>query len=200
VQRLLSFLGVLYEEAPGLQADVEHLHAADQLRRLRDGELDVGIVHGTDDDALEAEAVFPGEPLTVLLPVGHRLGSLPVVTLDDLAPELLLVPPQATDPALHDWIVSLAGRDGYGAGRMRETGTGHVRDVLVAVAEGRGFALGPRSTLRAAGEMDTVLVGRPLEPAMLLPDTVAVWRAKPPPEQGAVVDAVRAAARRLGPL
>jgi hypothetical protein len=199
MQRLLSFLGALYEEEPGLQADVEHLHAADQIRRLHDGELDLGIVHRTDDDALETEAVFPGEPLTVFLPIGHHLSSQPAVTLDNLAQEPLLVPPQASDPVLHDWIASLAGRNGYGLGRLLETGTGHARDVLVAVAEGRGFALGPRSTLRATGEMGTVLIGRPLEPAMLLPDTVAVWRANPPPEKGAVVDAVRAAARRLRP-
>jgi LysR family transcriptional regulator, benzoate and cis,cis-muconate-responsive activator of ben and cat genes len=200
LQRLLSFLGALYEQEPGLQADVEHLHAADQVRRLHHGEIDLGIVHGANDDALEAETVFPGEPLTVFLPIGHDLGSQPAVTLDNLAPEPLLVPPQATDPVLHDWLVSLAGRNGYGLGKVRETGTGHARDVLLAVADGRGFALGPRSTLRAVGEMDTVLVGRPLEPAVLLPDTVAVWRANPPPEQGAVVAAVRAATRRLRPL
>jgi DNA-binding transcriptional LysR family regulator len=197
LQRLLAFLGALYQRDPGLVVDLEHLHAGGQLRRLREGDLDVALVHGAYEDPYEAESVFPGEPLTAFLATGHRLSAKRTVTTDDLAPEPLLLPPQRTDPVLHDWLLSVARSNGYSLDGVREIGAGHVRDVLVAVAEGRGLTLNSPSVMRTVGEIDTVVIGRRVDPVRRLPDTVAVWRADRRTELGALPGVIRAVAREL---
>ena len=45
LQRLQGFLGLLYSRHGDV--DVTHLPSAVQLRELREGELDLGVVHGT---------------------------------------------------------------------------------------------------------------------------------------------------------
>src|SRR4051794_28159850 len=95
LQRLQAFLGLLYERVVDREADVEHLPSAEQVRRLRAGDLDLGLFHDTGDaKGFECERIYRGEPLAAAVPLGHRAAESDTVRLEDLAGDVLLVVPR----------------------------------------------------------------------------------------------------------
>jgi hypothetical protein len=198
LQRLQSLVGALYAFDPGLELEVTRLRSAVQLERLRGGELELAIVHGSGIGAgVAVEPLFRGEPLTVILPVGHSLAGRPLVRPAELCGEVLLTFPRAADPALHDDLMDLTAGAGLEFGAVREYGECDPRDVLLAVAEGRGIALAPLSTFEIDAEVSALLERVALEPLLRMPDTVLGWRREPPDAVARVLAAARAAAREL---
>jgi hypothetical protein len=196
LQRLQSFLGALHAHAPRLCSEVTHLSSVEQLERLRAGALDLAVVHDArDGEAIETQPLFAGESMAAFLPTGHRLAGRPTLGPDDLRDEVLLTSPRAADPVLHDRIAATLDSAGYRFGAVHETNGSDLRDVLLAVAEGRGIALGSLSGARVVGELGAVLIRRALEPAQWMPETRIAWSAGAALTEG--VAAARAAARRL---
>jgi len=76
-----------------------------------------------------------------------------------------------------------------------ETGT-DTRDRILAAAEGRGVALLPGST-RVIADAGPIVVRRPLDPPLTMPDTVVAWRTHPPAQLRALTDEIRELARVL---
>jgi DNA-binding transcriptional LysR family regulator len=198
LQRLQSLAGALYAFDPDLQLEVMRLRSAAQLERLHAGDLDLGIVHGIPiDDAIAVEPLFRGEPLTAILPVGHPLAGRPVVGVEDLRGQVLVTFRRAADAALHDDLMATVRGAGIDFRAVREYGEHDPRDVLLAVAEGRGVTLAPLSTMRVDGELSGVLERVALEPLLRMPDTLLAWRHDPRDAVARVIDAARAAAREL---
>jgi hypothetical protein len=198
LQRLQSLAGALYAFDPDLELQVMRLRSAAQLERLRAGDLDLGIVHGSRiDHGIAVEPVFRGEPLTAILPVGHPLAERPVVGAEDLRGEVLLTFPRAADPALYDELIDTIRGAGIDFRAVREYGEHDPRDILLAVAEGRGVTLAPLSTMRVDGELSTALERVALEPLLRMPDTLLAWRRDPRDAVARVIAAARAAAREL---
>jgi LysR family transcriptional regulator, benzoate and cis,cis-muconate-responsive activator of ben and cat genes len=198
LQRLQAFLGPLYQRAPDLDVEVTHLRTAEQLSRLRFGELDLGIVHDTGAVAdIESRPLFPGERIAAFLPVGHRLASRAALGPDELVCERLLVSPRAADPALADRLDALLAGEGYRFGGVRELRGEDARDALFAVAEGRGVTLGPASTMRVVGEAATIVSRHALQPPLWMPDTAIAWRMGPSPQLATALAAAREVARDL---
>ncbi|MEA2380936.1 MAG: hypothetical protein QOH72_907 [Solirubrobacteraceae bacterium] len=198
LQRLQAFLGLLYERDFELDVAVTHLTTADQLMRLRAGALHLGLVHDTGPaEGVETERVYRGEPLTAVVSLGHRLAARENVRLEDLAGEVLLVPPRADEPGLHDRIAALAARNGRSFGAIREAPGADVRDLLFAVASGHGVAFVPRSTSVSVGTLADTVTARPLAPACFAPDTCVAWPADARPELGGPLAAAGAVARAL---
>jgi DNA-binding transcriptional LysR family regulator len=198
LQRLQSLAGALYAFDPELELQVMRLRSAAQLERLRAGDLDLGIVYGSRiDPGIASEPLFRGEPLTAILPVGHPLAGRPVVGVEDLRGEVLLTFPRAADPALHDDLMETIRGAGIDFRDVREYGEHDPRDVLLAVAEGRGVTLAPLSTMHVDGELSTVVERVALEPLLRMPDTLLAWRSDPPDAVARVIDAARSAAREL---
>jgi len=194
LQRLQAFLGALYARMPALHAEVAHLRTDEQLRRLRREELDVGLVHDPGDEhGVETQVVFSGERLTAIVSAEHPLARADTVSAATLAHTVLLVPPRAADAALSEWLLSQLQRDEHRFAEVRELGDSDPRDVLFAVAEGRGVTLAPRSLLRAAGEVGALLTALTLDPPLWMPDTAIAWRAGDP----ALLAAIRELARAL---
>jgi DNA-binding transcriptional LysR family regulator len=80
LQRLQSLAGALYAFDPSLELQITRQRTARQLERLAAGDIDLAIVHGTRiGPGIELEPLFRGEPLTVILPVGHPLAGRPVM-------------------------------------------------------------------------------------------------------------------------
>jgi DNA-binding transcriptional LysR family regulator len=50
---------------------------------------------------------------------------------------------------------------------------------MLSVAEGLGVALGPLS-LQEVSDVGSIVLRRPLEPPLSMPDMVVAWRADPP--------------------
>jgi DNA-binding transcriptional LysR family regulator len=197
IQQLIAFLRGLQEHDSGLSTQVTHLIAAEQLRRLRDGELDLGIFSQAEEYGdLDLEPLAVGEPLVAYLSPEHSLTAKRVVRPRDLVEQELLMFPCTMDPPLYDRLLSLLERSGYRFRSIREGAGENWRDLLVAVARGLGVAVLPRS-LQASSEAGESVASRPLEPQLVMPDTAVAWRVERERQLQVTPEAVREIARKL---
>ncbi len=98
---------------PAVTLDLEGLLDAEQLRRLSEGELDVGFLRSAPaDDSLQAEVVLR-EPLAVALPKGHRLASAETLAIADLRGEPLILWPRAEATESYDTVVAACRQAGF---------------------------------------------------------------------------------------
>jgi hypothetical protein len=181
-QRLQAFLGACYAHAQDLDVEVFHLTSAVQRRRLRRDELDLGLIDPHDVDAdrgVETQPLFPGDQLALFLPIQHSLAAYERLDPRAVAAQTLLTRPRAMDPDFHETLMSRIARAGYRFAEVRERGGADPRDVLFAVAEGRGVTIGPLSLRMAAGDIGALVCARPLHPPQAMPDTRVAWRADP---------------------
>ena len=174
-----------------------HLPFLDQARLLRTGELDVGVFHDADGDIdVHVEPLYAGERLAVLLPPSHRLAAQQRIGVEDLREEVLICFPRPSNPPLYDRLLSLLEDAGYSFQGLREAGGSNERDLMLGVADGLGIAIVPFS-LSEVSEATAIVIRRPLEPPLTMPDTVVAWRVDPPRHLAAVLDTVRHVAREL---
>jgi DNA-binding transcriptional LysR family regulator len=196
IEQLLRFLTALHETEPALEAHVTHLPASEQVARLRQGELDLGIFfHAEEYDDLEMSPVFAGEYLAVYLPRDHRLADKQVLEPSDLAGETLVMFPREANPALHDHLLTSFGAAGYHFRSVEEAGSLNARDLMVAVAERSGVAFWP--VIGEGGETSTIVMARSLDPPLTMPDTVVAWATVPERLPTALIESIRDLANRL---
>ena len=196
LERLLRFLTALKEHDPTVQPQVIHLSSVEQLRRLRRGELDLGVFrHAQDHEDIETEPLFVGVPMVALLPSGHPLAAKKVLGHRELQDEVLVSLSRADDPSLHDRILEAIESAGYRFRGVHEVGGSDTRDLLPAVAQNVGIAFAPAS--RAGMDSDGVVMARPLDPAPSMPQTVVAWRRNPRRWSQTVLDTARGVAREL---
>lgn len=172
-----------------------HLDTAEQVARLRAGDLDLGVLdYAEPAPPLRMQPLYAGERVAAVLPPGHALAARPAIRPGDLAGETLLSPPRTANPAFDDVLDRALSAAGHRVHRRRETRGSHPHDVLFAVAQGQGVALGPPSILRSAGELGAMLSSCLLDPPVHLPDTQLAWHADPP---SALADAAQEVAAKL---
>jgi DNA-binding transcriptional LysR family regulator len=195
--RLQRFLAELKKRDGSLRPEVTHLWGLEQVGRLRDGRLDLGVfIHAEDYPELEYEPLFPGEQMKAFVPSGHRLAERPVLTPKDLASETMITFPRSINRALYDRYMGLLAELGFRFRGLHEIDTIDPRDALLAVTSGLGVVFGP-SSLAELSDEGRNLVGRPLDPPLRLPDTVVAWRASAPRGLRSLLAGVRDAARAL---
>ena len=180
LQQLQSVLGALFLQLPEISTEVVHRRSPRQLRWLRTGALDLGVVYAGEQPELEIERLYRGEALAAILPLGHPLAVRETLHPGDFEGATLLRFPRWADPVLHDELALRVARAGYRFAGWRELGGADARDLTLAVAEGDGIALAPPSILQAAGEYGTPATSHRLEPAPTMPDTVLAWPRVPP--------------------
>jgi DNA-binding transcriptional LysR family regulator len=197
IEQLLQFLRVLRRHDRNVRAEVRHAVAVEQLQSLRRGELDIGIMPwAANEEKLEFEPLFPGEPLAAFLPSDHPLASRKVLGPAELAQEALVSFPRELNPSLAASLGAQIERAGYRFRGVHETGGSNARDCVLAVAAGSGVALLPHR-LKEVADAGPHLLRRPLEPPLEMPETVLAWRTSPPAELRALLPAVRELARGL---
>jgi DNA-binding transcriptional LysR family regulator len=197
LERVQAFVRGLSARAPSLRAHVTHLYSGEQTRRLRQGELDIGILHPPGPvSGLETEPLLPGAPLGVALPRTHPLAAKPAVGPADLRGEVLVTYPREGNPPLHDWLLTMVRDAGFSFADVHEANGRNARDLMLAVAEGLGVAVGP-APLVSLGDAETLVAWCPLAPALFMPDTVLAWRRHPPLHVEVALGSVREAAREL---
>ncbi|MDX6647141.1 MAG: hypothetical protein QOK40_2868 [Miltoncostaeaceae bacterium] len=195
--RLQRFLKGLQERDPRWHSEVTHLLSLEQVRWLRAGRLELGILYGAGEhEEIELEPLFAGDPLAALLPATHRLAARERVGPDDLRDERLVLFPRAANPSVYDQLLAAFEAAGYRFSDVYETGVDR-RAIALAVALGQGVALAPSSLVEAASDPDPVILARPLDPSLAMPDTMLAWRADPPPRLRAAITAARTLAREL---
>lgn len=198
LQRLQAFIGLLAERGVDLRVQVRHLPTALQLRQLRVGDLDVGLLHDAGPSpGIEAERLYRGEALAAVVSVAHRVALAERARLEDLAGDALLVMPRTAEPSVHDRVAALAATDGLVFREVREAPGADVRDLLFAVASGHGVTALPRSTMRVVGDLGEALATRSLAPSVWMPDTCLAWSAQARRGLSDVYDAARHVAREL---
>jgi LysR family transcriptional regulator for metE and metH len=176
---------------------VKHALPVEQVRGLRSDELDLGIFPDVlDDDRIESAPLFPGEALAVFVAQGHALAGKSVLAPEDFADETLLTFPSAVNPGLADWLLATLDEAQYRFRERREVGGAHLRDQLLAVAAGQGVAFLPES-LREIDETGALVVRRPLEQALWMPNTIVAWHAKLPSQLRPLIATVREIAGQL---
>ena len=197
IQPLLQFIGAVHDRDPHARVQVTHLNFLEQVRFLSAGELDLGIFQEAAGHAdMEFEPLFQGEPLAAFLPPGHALADRPVLKPDDLEAQTLVVFPREANPALHDGVLARIEDAGYRFAGVREAGGTNPRDVMLSVAEGVGVALGPVS-LQEVSDVGSIVLRRPLEPELAMPDMVLAWRTDPPDRLKEKLTLVREVAKDL---
>ncbi|MFG3258855.1 LysR substrate-binding domain-containing protein [Streptomyces sp. NPDC048172] len=155
---------------PDVLIDLHELTTDEQLVRLREGELDAGVVrHPADTVGLESGPVARRE-LGVVLPADHPAardgGPLRLRDLDGAA---LVIFPRAMAPRLYDHMLLICRDEGLLPGSIRHARNPHFVHGLVLA--GRGVHLNePPATPLPEG-----LVWRPLEGAALAWQTSVVW-------------------------
>lgn len=198
LQRLQAFLGLIYGRGVESEARVVHLPSEEQVRRLRDGDLDLGLIHDTGDaTGLERERIYRGEPIAAVVSLGHRAARSETIRLQDLAGDVLLVARRSAEPGLHERVITATGSDGVPFRAIREAPGADIRDLLFAVASGHGVALAPRSVLRCVGDLGAAVATRPLQAPAMMPDTFVAWPTQVRHELGGVYASARSVAREL---
>jgi len=197
LERLRTFLRELSEREPRLRLEVTHLYSGEQMSRLQRGELEMGIFHDPGPvSELVTEPLFAGEPLAVFLPKSHTLVGKAVLGPDDLRSEVRVTYPRRGNPALHDRLTQIIDDAGFSFAALHEASSMNARDLILAVDEGLGVAVGPAS-LASVSEAGALVCCRRLDPPVSMPDTVLAWRRNPPRHLGAVIASVRQIAREF---
>jgi DNA-binding transcriptional LysR family regulator len=197
MHRLFDFVRTLRAREPGVAIQVTHLISLDQLKLLRDGELDLAIVIDPEDDPdLEIEPLFPGEVIAACLPTGHRLAGRQIIRPQDLHDETLVCSGRSINPAAHARSLDRLAAAGYRFRRVEETGAATGRDLVVSIASGCGIGLAPTS-LEELSEAHNEVILRPLDPPVRMPPTAVAWRVDAPPELRPILGTVRSIAREL---
>ena len=174
-----------------------HLNFLQQVRGLSARELDLGVFHEAAEQAeIESEPLFVGEPLAAFLPSGDELAERSVLKPEDLRTQTLILFPRDANPTLHERLLARIENAGYRFAGVREASGMNPRDVMLAVAEGLGVAIGPVS-MQEVSDVGSIVLRRPLEPALAMPDMVVAWRADPPGRLDEKLAVVREVAKAL---
>ncbi|WP_335937322.1 LysR family transcriptional regulator [Streptomyces sp. PTD5-9] len=158
------------DRVPDVLIDLHELTTDEQLARLREGELDAGVVrHPSDTVGLESGPVARRE-LGVVLRADHAAAAGGgAVRLRDLDGAPLVIFPRAMAPRLYDHMLTVCRDEGFLPGSIR-----HARNpnfVHGLVLAGRGIHLNEAP----ATPLIDGLVWRPLERDTLAWLTSVVW-------------------------
>ncbi|MFB4273623.1 LysR family transcriptional regulator [Nonomuraea sp. GTA35] len=163
---------------PGVQVELRELPTAQQAEELRQGLLDVGLLHapiaGLATEALTTRTVAR-ELLLAALPAGHRQAARTPLPMSALATEPFVMFPRRYGPALHDQITALARAAGFEPRIVQEAV--QMQTIVGLVAAGIGVSVVPASLARLR-RADVAF--RPLSPAARAVTLDVAWRTGDP--------------------
>jgi DNA-binding transcriptional LysR family regulator len=191
IERVQRFLKSLRVREPGLEIAITHLPSREQVKRLRERALDLGILtYAEDHHEIEMHRLFAGEAVEALVPRDHPLAGKRVLTPDDLRDEVLIGGRRAINPALYDRFMALLEEAGYSFRSVHSIDAINPRDMVLAVAAGDGVLLRPLS-FRAVDEAGINVIRCALDPEPMMPETVIAWRSNPPNHLGRILSIAR---------
>lgn len=151
---------------PGVLVEPSHANSNQTLDRLRNGEIDIGVVRlpmlGLNDVDVY---IIETEPYVIALPTTHRLCRNSVVALNDLRAERWVMYPRARNPGHFDYLIGTIERS---IGSKIEVS----EDEPFEEAELASVALGGGVCLFQLSHSERILVDgvsfRPLDPPTLM--------------------------------
>lgn len=177
---------------PEIAIDLRNLSGAEQIRALKQGDIDIGFLRPPGADAAIASEIIIRERFVAALPTRHPLLTKRKVAVNDLVKEPLLLCGRQQAPLQHDAVITLFRGANLAPNVLLETD--HIQTILGLVAAGVGVAVLPASVenLRAPG-----LAYRPLEGSgPVLEMSVAYRRNDPSQVLSEFLSVVRELARR----
>lgn len=149
-------LRALQRDLPGIRLHLAELTSTEQLAKLAEGEIDVGMVRQAifQPDILKLELVHQ-QRMVAALPAAHRLANQRSVQLSALEAERFITTPDRRSPALNARVRAACAAAGFqplAALEVVEMAT-----ILSFVGEGLGVALVP-SCCRRFADTSTVLL------------------------------------------
>ena len=136
----------LQRALPRLQLHLHEYQTIPMLKRLKAGELDVGILAlPVDLDGLEARELY-SEPFKVLIPDRHALAQRSRVTMGDLEGQSLLLLEEGH--CLRDQALALCSRAGLG--ERQDFSATSLETLRQMVATGAGITLLPQLATEGA--------------------------------------------------
>ena len=163
---LTSLLDVIGQSYPDIHLDLFELVTREQVAKLLDGELDLGLARPPFDKTMFASRVLHREDLVLAVPSGHRLGALGrPVRADELGTEKLVMHSPTRARYFSDLVVRLFPIPPENVVHT----VSQILTMLWLVAGGRGIAFVPGSAgrLGIAGVTLVPLAGLPPQPVEL---------------------------------
>ncbi|SDM76721.1 LysR family transcriptional regulator [Nonomuraea jiangxiensis] len=159
---------------PGVQVELRESPTAQQAEDLRQGLLDVGLLHaplaGLAAEVLSTQTVAR-ELLLAALPADHPLAARTSLPPAALAGEPFVMFPRRYGPALHDQITAVARAAGYEPRVVQEAV--QMQTIVGLVAAGIGVSIVPESVARLRrGDV----AFRPLSPPTRIVTLDLTWR------------------------
>jgi DNA-binding transcriptional LysR family regulator len=163
---LTSLLNLVSETYPDIHLDLFEMVTREQISKLIDGELDLGLARPPFDKTAFASRLLYREELLLAVPSGHRLSRLDrPVSVEDLVSEPLIMYSPAEARYFYDLVVRLFP---ISSENVVHT-VSQVLTMLWLVAGGRGIAFVPASSSRLAitGVTLRPIEGLPAQPVEL---------------------------------
>ncbi|MFL9824456.1 LysR family transcriptional regulator [Rhodoplanes sp. SY1] len=155
---------------PAVVLDLVEMTMVEQIRALRSGDIDIGLLRSLPDCPDIAFETVMREPFRLAVPPDHAFSRRATVAMRDLSGEPLVLFPRETSPLFHARITAACERAAVTPVIVQEATQIHT--VMGLVAAGIGLALVPASAERLprAGAVLIDLVDPP-EPA----DVSVAW-------------------------
>ena len=163
---------------------LRELTTSAQLRQLESGQIDVGFIRPASERPGLAFETVEREPVVVALPVSHPLAQEPVLDLERLAGETLVLLGRDESPGVRG---SLAGATDLVHGDVQEVR--EMQTVIALVRAGVGISLVPESVRALAREG---VVYRELPPGGPTVELAMAWRSG---DRSPVLEAFKEVAR-----
>jgi DNA-binding transcriptional LysR family regulator len=165
---LTAFLNVITESHPDIHLDLFEMVTREQIARLLEGEIDLGLARPPFDRTAFASRLIHREELLLAVPQGHRLTQLnrPVAP-DELAREPVIMYSPINARYFYDLVVRVVPLPVANENIVHTVS--QVLTMLSLVASGRGVAFVPATSTRLGipGVEFLALVGLPPEPVEL---------------------------------
>lgn len=111
--RLRAITDELKVQLPGVMLTWEEMPTNDQLRALRSGQIDLGIVHMPADRSGLMSVSLAKARLVAALPLSHHCASRRSIGLSDLQGDDFILSPRRNAPGLYDAIITACSTAGF---------------------------------------------------------------------------------------
>jgi DNA-binding transcriptional LysR family regulator len=163
---------------PHIKVDLNQLHTADQLERLRTHQLDVGIARPPIPDGRGiASRLINRDRLIVALPRSHRLADADAIALSDLRQDAFVLFSRTLVEPMYIKVLTACQDAGFYPHFTYEVQ--EVPSAIGVVASGTAVALLP-ACLRVVQHTDVVYKDLLPPASSLVLDTVIIWRENDP--------------------
>lgn len=139
---LTELLRAFRTRYPAVELVLRELPPAEQIEGLKAGNLDVGFVRTSVDDAALVAELVRRESLMAVLPDDHALAARRAIPLSALAQEPFVLFPRARGPAYFDQLMALCNSAGFTPRIVQEVPQ---LDIISMVAAGIGVSILPSS-------------------------------------------------------